>query len=487
MKHWGLIACLCLMAGGLLWPAIYNGQPFFFPDTTAYVRGADAGIQNLTGISTPWSQPVAPASTAGAAPAPELRPASVSSIKDKSILAGRSVYYGALLYLGQQTGGFWLTIGIQALLLAAALWLALEAFGLAWWPSLPLLAALMVLFTPAPFFVSFLMPDIFAGLTILACSVLLTCELRAHPQQMGFWFALLTLALIFHTTHVLLAVVLFGAGLALYLWRHPLIKVRGLQLIGLALIAAYVAGAAFSYGVQRIIGEPPLSPPFLMARLIDDGPGYRYLKDTCPGNGFVVCRFLSRLPLQSDFFLWSGDPANGVFAPAEPAVRRLLSKEQFRFALAVVAHDPWSQIKVSSHNVLMQVGLIGLPEFNYTAGDKQAYVDKVPREHFSVMRHTPAYLGTMPTRWTVVAGGLATLVGVAVLVLLLGFGHLCKGEQADRIRQFALLVLFGVMVNAAVCGALSGPHDRYESRVMWLIPAVALIAHLACRRQRRAR
>lgn len=27
-----------------LWPALYNGQPFFYPDTSAYIRGFDAGI-----------------------------------------------------------------------------------------------------------------------------------------------------------------------------------------------------------------------------------------------------------------------------------------------------------------------------------------------------------------------------------------------------------------------------------------------------------
>jgi hypothetical protein len=36
-----------------------------------------------------------------------------------------------------------------------------------------------------------------------------------------------------------------------------------------------------------------------------------------------------------------------------------------------------------------------------------------------------------------------------------------------------LLALIG---NAVICGALSNPHDRYQSRLMWLVPfALVLI------------
>ena len=42
--------------------------------------------------------------------------------------------------------------------------------------------------------------------------------------------------------------------------------------------------------------------------------------------------------------------------------------------------------------------------------------------------------------------------------------------------EFAGLVLVGVVLNAAVCGMLSGPEDRYQARVVWLVPLLALIA-----------
>jgi hypothetical protein len=35
--------------------------------------------------------------------------------------------------------------------------------------------------------------------------------------------------------------------------------------------------------------------------------------------------------------------------------------------------------------------------------------------------------------------------------------------------------VIGIFVNAAVCGILSGPHDRYAARVSWLLPFAALL------------
>jgi peptidoglycan/LPS O-acetylase OafA/YrhL len=45
-----------------------------------------------------------------------------------------------------------------------------------------------------------------------------------------------------------------------------------------------------------------------------------------------------------------------------------------------------------------------------------------------------------------------------------------------RSRSGALLgfVLVAAIVNAAVCGALSGPHDRYQSRLLWLLAACCI-------------
>jgi hypothetical protein len=39
-------------------------------------------------------------------------------------------------------------------------------------------------------------------------------------------------------------------------------------------------------------------------------------------------------------------------------------------------------------------------------------------------------------------------------------------------------LVFGVIVNAAVCGAISGPFARYQARVAWLLPALVIVAEM---------
>jgi hypothetical protein len=45
------------------------------------------------------------------------------------------------------------------------------------------------------------------------------------------------------------------------------------------------------------------------------------------------------------------------------------------------------------------------------------------------------------------------------------------------------MVLLGLIGNAIICGTFSNPHDRYQSRIVWL-PSLVLL--LAVTRDRRA-
>jgi hypothetical protein len=51
-----------------------------------------------------------------------------------------------------------------------------------------------------------------------------------------------------------------------------------------------------------------------------------------------------------------------------------------------------------------------------------------------------------------------------------------------RIASLAAFLFFALVVNAIICGALSNPHDRYQSRLVWLAPLVVAIAAIGWRR-----
>lgn len=467
------IAASLFLLAALAWPALYNGQPIFFSDTTAYIRGADAGIQAALHRRSPWSLSGEDAitKTSTAAPAVPARK-SVSSIKDKTILTGRSPFYGGLLYLGELTGGFWLSILLQSLAVLVTLALVLRAAKVSLWPYLLLISVPIVVTTTAPFFVSFLMPDVFAGVAILAASVMLAVRRRLNGLDYLAAFSLLCASAIFHDSHAIILLLMMGGAIAYNLFRRSWTNWRGLTIVALVLVCALAAQVLFNLAVQRVIGAPPLRPPFLMARVIEDGPGHRYLVATCPASGFAVCAFVDRLPIRADAFLW--DSGNGgVFADASPEVRRQLSSEQMRFVFAVIASAPWRQLSASLRNWAEQLAMVGLSEFQYSEADKISFATKIPAEHFDRMQRSAAYRGTMPVNCFDALVRAAFLIGALVVFALFPL----RLQSLVRSQVAALLVwaLVGVLANAAVCGILSGPHERYSARVSWLIPFAALL------------
>jgi hypothetical protein len=244
--------------------------------------------------------------------------------------------------------------------------------------------------------------------------------------------------------------------------------------IAAALVVAFAGEALFGCGVTKLVGAPPLRPPFLMARTIADGPGYRYLLANCPQSGFTVCQFLDRLPRDtSEDFLWNTDPEKGVFAVADPVTRRKLAAEQFRFVRATLAFDPMGVLAAALRDVWLQLRQFDFDEFNYNADQRNFLSTHIPEPYLVRMKNTRAWREAIPAR----ALSLTTEIAVVLSIIYLAMA-LVRAKISGRDRRSMLLVaavIAGVITNAAVCGAMSRPLDRYQARVIWLLPLAALL------------
>jgi hypothetical protein len=188
--------------------------------------------------------------------------------------------------------------------------------------------------------------------------------------------------------------------------------------------------------------------------------------------------------MMADDFLWKSGP-EGVFAGISPEKRRELSNEQMRFALAVIRFDPWGQLTASLKDAAMQLTDLGLTEFQYTDLEKEGFAGKIPGAHLKTLRQSAAYRGTMPMRyfdaWLQVS---VVLAGLAVTAVLLRRG--LRARASSRVVPIVIWIVIGILVNAAVCGIFSGPHDRYSARVAWLLPFAALLIAEALRSRARS-
>lgn len=427
---WGRLVSLWLAFSFAL---IVNRGPIFFPDTTAYVRTADAVALAMGVGPTQWSDrladlkvPTAKAAPAASGPTP---------------LAGRSVYYGAILWLL----GTWGAALVQGLAASVAVLLLHCRLG----SALPFLALPVTLaLSSASIFAALLTPDIFAALAIVAMAVILTSWRDLSRWEQIFWFSLLLIGVLTHSATLLILAALATA--AFVFWRRRLTFRPALLVLALGIIGEL----SFSAGVTCATGHRPLRPPFLSARLIDDGPGLAYLRTQCPK--FALCDFYAGLPQGSDAMLWSSEGQG--FISMAPERQRAWSDEDLRFVITVFLDRP---LDVS----VAWIAAVGRQAVGYSLSDVTTAIDKgrMPPNVRAAYEKSLVARGSFPTTVWDVAGLALLLLSMAVLL---------RRDLPITVK----IMLLGVLVNVIICGALSTPHDRYLMRVAWLLPLCAIIA-----------
>lgn len=481
------LALYLLAAAALLWPFLVNADYIFFQDTSAYLRYPAQAFRIIFGIETDWSDMFpSPTGAAEAGNAVGMATGTATNeAPDKTVAAGRSIYYGAMLYTGALLGGLWFGILVQFGCVVLAVHMTLVSLFGAHHRSFPVVMALLGVATPLSFFISYLMPDLFAGIAILAIANLFAFEDELPLWKRGLWLALLMAALMFHTSHMAIALLVAPAAAAVA-WvalRRP--PWRAGTAVTLAVCAAFLAEILFFQAVEMIYGAPPLRPPFLMARIISDGPGYTYLAAQCPEIGLRVCDFLPRLPLDTDTFLWSQDPQIGIYGIADAATRRAFDAEQLGFVISVLAFDPLGQLAASFDGFLEQLRRFGLREFAYTASLRDITLETLPAAERANFVQSALYRETFPLRTADAVVHLAVVASAAYLLwwaisAMLGrnWSVAMQEEDGRPFLVFAVILIGGVIANAAVTGILSTPHERYQARVIWLIPLLAMIVFL---------
>jgi hypothetical protein len=101
--------------------------------------------------------------------------------------------------------------------------------------------------------------------------------------------------MLFHRSHVLAGVMLLGlVGPFVLMFARDRVGhvASSLLLLGAAVAIGGLGFVVLDAAVSKMTGRVATPPPFLLARVIEDGPGTSYLRQTCAEEHYVVCRFL---------------------------------------------------------------------------------------------------------------------------------------------------------------------------------------------------
>jgi hypothetical protein len=472
----------------LLLPAIINGFPFWFYDTAGYHLVGRSIVTHLAEMLAHADAP-APAPVDGGGGSVSAQPDQNASL---TYAGGRSPFYSLFLFLSSALGSYWFAAIAQALVASWLISTSLRVLGRASLRDFLVVIGAMTAFTALPFFAAQLMPDVLTGFVFIA--IVLVFVGGETIGAIERWALVLVIAAtaVSHQTNLplglLLIVLALIAGRLLRLPQRAMLKRAGVASIGLA--AAVAANAAYALATKAVLGESAGNPPYLMARVLADGPGRLYLRDVCaPTPRFEICRYADRSFTDVNGFLWSPDPRVGVYMLAEVDSRRRLMAEERSFVIGVVTHYPLEQLAASSGNALRQLVHVGVrPELELARHSwVQMHFNELSPSDDARARASLAFRGAFPFRVIDSIDGAAIVLAIAFLLWRLTRSDVrasfrsapdAEAEARRALTLIAACLALWLAANAVLCGVFSGVFDRYQARAIWIAPMLALLTLL---------
>jgi hypothetical protein len=435
-----VVPALCV--AWLIWPALWNGYPIVFADTGTYLSQA---MHRYLG----WDRPV---------------------------------FYSLFMYplhLGVTT---WPVVLAQSALTVLVLHLVRRAFGVSRWWLLPL-TGFLAMTTWLPWIASELMPDLFTPLLILLLSVLVFAPRRFRIWQRLAMTALTAFMIATQQSSVPLAVALLIVLIPLR-WLAGRLRVAPRFRSGalLALLAPGLAVAALLFVNVVGFGRFSVSPygnVFLLARVIYDGPGMMVLRRDCPNSGWRLCPYLDSFPATADEFLW--DKASPIMLAGG---HKAVSGDADAIIGAAMRADPGGLLAVTWDNTIEQLTRFGsgdgLEIWEIQVGPWIA--KDFPAREFAAFEAARQQRGELSVpAWLAIVHHVVGLAGIVAALSLLPVAWRRRHVSA----WFLATALLALPLSAAITGGLSTPHDRYQSRIIWLPACVAFLALPALGRRRR--
>lgn len=387
----------------------------------------------------------------------------------------RTPFYGLFGMVLHQDRTLWPIVLAQGALAAWVLALCARAvFG--WTDALrfcALVAALGAL-SSLPWFTGQLMPDVFAGLLVASLLLLGAARDRLARGERDGLLVLATLAVLFHQSHLFLA-------LALAPVCAVLARLRGLspaRALGVAAAPALLALPLLVLVNHAVHGRATLSPDgatFYLANSIHDGPALATLERHCGRERWALCAGLDAFDdWPWDELLWHPDAPfsrAGGFAGLREEARAIVWTS--------LREDPAAHARAALRNALGQLVAVR------TGAENVSYLAKpYPTEY---LRHLfpgsfAAYAHSRQSREGLYRPALARL-HEGVLLASLALAPLAALRLARRGDRLPACFLAGVgaalVANAALTGVVSGVLDRYQARVAWLLVLCAAAGALA--------
>jgi hypothetical protein len=384
------------------------------------------------------------------------------------LVPSRSTVFGLYLYFGQGSY-FWINLGIQALATLWILQLTLRVFGVTGPLRLAAISVTLVATTALPWLASMLLTDIFAGLSVLSLFLLIVHGDKTSSTEKLLLFTFTSFAAATHSATLGVLLGLCGTGWIVRPYLSSRIPVIGLVRGSLTIVAGAAMLLSTNFALSGQFAWTPGGYGVAFGRMMQDGIVTRYLTDHCPTMKLKLCPYRNELPATADEFLWGKSMFNtlGRF--------KGLNDEMGFIALHSLAEYPAWQAEAALAATAQQLVHVATGEGTHGF---------IPHTYGIIERYLPSHLATMRAarqqHWDINFAAInwvhVPVALLSMLVLAAAIGLAFWRRRFDDVTLLAATVSTALLSNAVICGVISGPHDRYGARLVWVATFVVLVA-----------
>jgi hypothetical protein len=422
----------------LSWVALYNHAPLVFSDTIAYATAPLRG--EIAGFVSP--------------------------------------YYGLLILPLHQGITLWPVVFAQGAMLGHLLQLvfrcvsdgSIKNFSY----KILLVIAGLCLFSSLPWITGEILPDAFTPVVLLGIFLQAFCTDQLKHGERWYIAILTTIGIAVHISHVPIAVGLIVLVLVLQRKFAPSrVRPSRLLLLALPLFIAVGSMLAVNWYHSRALSLAKNGSVFLLAKWIDEGPALSYLEHSCRTIKYELCAYLGDMKgLTHDDLKWGeGSPFRNVgssFDELEPEARRIVWATFKTYPVEIL----YQSLKDAGRQILrFQVGDGLTVTYARLVAPRLGEVFGPALER-SVLESRQGR-GELPIAEFRFLSTMGVIFG---LILCLWSFIAWREVLPTRLIALQIFVVAGIVFNAIVTGALSGPYDRYLARVVWLILFVGLVS-----------
>jgi hypothetical protein len=325
--------------------------------------------------------------------------------------------------------------------------------------------------TALPVLTSLLLTDIFAGLSVLTLFLLVVHRDRLSKLENLFLFLFTSFAA---STHSATLGVLFGlccAGWILLPWLPARLTAQRLAHGSLTIASGAALLLAANFALSGQLTWTPGGSGVAFGRMLQDGFVKRYLDDHCPAEKLKLCPYRNELPATGDGFLWGKSAFNqlGRF--------KGLGDEMAYIAWHSLLAYPAAQSEAAAKQLVSVA--TGEGSNNWLAHTYGIIERYLPQEIPAVRK---AHQQHWEFDFTLINRIHVPVALLSMLLLAVILADAIRRRRLDDITLLAGTAALALLGNAFLCGVLSGPHDRYGARMVWIATLVVFIAGILLRK-----